>query len=91
MSYYDRVQRVVLTRLREKRTMTVRRLRCVDCGRTHREIPNDIFPRKHYEAKLIWGVLDGLITCETFGYEDYPCEATMTRWILAYFREAMET
>ena len=40
-----------------------------------------LFPRKHYEAEVIIGVLDGLITCETLGFEDYPCEATMVRWL----------
>jgi hypothetical protein len=33
-----------------------------------------------YESEIIIGVLEGLITCETLGYEDYPCEATMRRW-----------
>lgn len=27
-------------------------------------------------------VLEGLITCETLGFEDYPCEMTMIRWRL---------
>ena len=26
-------------------------------------------------------VLEGLITCETIGFEDYPCEMTMLRWL----------
>ena len=29
------------------------------------------------------GVLEGLITCETLGFEDYPCEMTMIRWRLS--------
>ena len=29
--------------------------------------------------------MNGYITPETFGYEDYPCEETMKRWIkMAY-------
>lgn len=35
---------------------------------------------KQYESEIIAGVIEGLITCETFGYEDYPCEMTMIRW-----------
>ncbi|MEQ2698093.1 DUF6431 domain-containing protein, partial [Hungatella hathewayi] len=46
----------------------------------HRELPDYIFPYKQYEAEVIRGVLEGFITCETYGYEDYPCEMTMVRW-----------
>ena len=31
-------------------------------------------------AKIIDGVIEGLITCDTVGFEDYPCELTMIRW-----------
>lgn len=51
------------------------------CGALHREIPKTIFPYKQYEAEVIIGVMEGLITCETLGFEDYPCEQTMARWI----------
>lgn len=37
-------------------------------------------PYKQYEAEVIIGVLEGFITCETIGFEDYPCEMTMVRW-----------
>lgn len=40
-----------------------------------------MLPYKQYEAEVIIGVLEGLITCETLGFEDYPCEMTMSRWI----------
>ena len=33
-------------------------------------------------TNIIIGVIEGLITCETFGFEDYPCEMTMIRWRL---------
>lgn len=42
--------------------------------------PRFIYPYKQYESEIITGVIEGLITCETFGYEDYPCEMTMIRW-----------
>ncbi len=83
LKYYDSVQRVVRTKDRETNWVNIRRLRCVKCGSVHRELPGYIFPYKQYEAEVITGVLDGIITCETIGYEDYPCEATMTRWIIA--------
>jgi hypothetical protein len=47
----------------------------------HRELPDYILPYKQYEIEVIMGVLEGLITCETLGYEDYPCEMTMFRWL----------
>lgn len=37
----------------------------------HRELPDFIFPYKQYEAEIIIGVLEGFITCETLGFEDY--------------------
>ena len=47
----------------------------------HRELGGLFFPYKRYEAEVIFGVLEGLITCETLGFEDYPCEMTMLRWL----------
>lgn len=41
-----------------------------------------LYFRKQYEADIIIGVLEGLITCGTLGFEDYPCEMTMIRWRL---------
>ena len=58
----------------------IERFRCPVCGQIHRELPDYIFPYKQYEAEVIRGVLEGFITCETYGYEDYPCEMTMIRW-----------
>ena len=51
------------------------------CGVLHREIPNDLLPYKQYEVEVIKGVIEGLINCETLGFEDYPCEMTMNRWL----------
>lgn len=50
------------------------------CGVLHRELTEEILPHKHYEADIIFGVIEGLITPETLGFEDYPCEMTMLRW-----------
>lgn len=80
LKYYDKVSRILRTKGRSTTYVQIRRLRCVDCGKVHREIPDYILPYKQYEAEIVNGVVAGLITCETFGYEDYPCEMTMQRW-----------
>lgn len=80
LKYYDKVKRIVRTKRRDTQWVKIRRLKCVDCGVLHRELPDFIFPYKQYEAEVILGVLEGFITPETLGYEDYPCEMTMYRW-----------
>lgn len=57
------------------------RVRCMKCSAVHRKLPDFIFPYKQYESEVIIGVLEGFITPDTVGYEDYPCEMTMMRWI----------
>jgi len=81
LKYYDTVRRTVRTKQRKVRRAYIRRLRCPVCGSIHRELPSFIFPFKQYEKEIILGVLDGLITPETLGFEDYPCEATMQYWL----------
>lgn len=81
LKYYDSVRRIVRTKNRKARWISIRRLRCSGCGTLHRELPGFIFPYRQYETDVIRGVLERLITSETLGYEDYPCEATMSRWI----------
>ncbi len=80
LKYYDMVKRIVRLKMRNNRWVKIKRFRCVQCGCLHRELPDDIFTYKQYEAEIIRGVIEGLITCETLGYEDYPCEMTMIRW-----------
>ncbi len=81
LKYYDKVQRIVRTKGGATKTINVRRMRCLACGALHRELPSSIFPYKHYEAELIIGVVEGLITSDTLGYEDHPCGMTMANWI----------
>ncbi|MBR1703164.1 MAG: hypothetical protein IJ716_14650 [Lachnospiraceae bacterium] len=80
LKHYDTIRRRVLGKSRLEKRVFVERLRCLDCKSYHHAIPALIFPYKHYDAEIIQGVLDGYITPETLGYEDYPCEMTMTRW-----------
>ena len=78
--HYDRVKRIVRTKRRQTRYIYIKRFKCSECGSMHRELPNFIFPYKQYEAEVIKGVTEGLITAVTLGFEDYPCEMTMIRW-----------
>lgn len=80
LRYYDRVKRMVKGRYGAITNVYVRRLLCPVCHRTHRELPYYIFPYKQYDAEIISGVREGLITCMALGFEDYPCEMTMSRW-----------
>lgn len=80
LKYYDSVPRMVRGKMRKTRYVNIRRLRCTKCEHIHRELPDYIFPYKQYDAEIIRGVLEGFITCETIGFEDYPCEMTMIRW-----------
>jgi len=81
LKHFDNVKRIVRTKARRTEWIEIRRLRCTYCGALHRELPIELYPYKQYEAEIIQGVLEGLITCETLGFEDYPCEMTMSRWM----------
>lgn len=80
LKFFDNVKRIVRTKARATEWIDLRRFRCTACGSLHRELPETLFPYKQYEAEVIIGVVEGLITCETLGFEDYPCEMTMSRW-----------
>lgn len=80
LKYYDSVQRTVLTKYRKKNRTYIRRFQCCSCKCIHREIPDYICPYHQYESEIIFGALEGLITSETLGFEDYPCEATIKKW-----------
>ena len=80
LKYYDSVKRIVRTKYNGRHTINIKRYKCVECKSVHRKIPNYISPYKQYEVEVIVGVIENLITCETLGYEDYPCEQTMVRW-----------
>lgn len=80
MKKYDKVKRLVRTKKGEKYDITVQRYYCKSCKRYVRDIPEDILPYKRYERELIEGVKEGLITADTLGFEDYPCEKQMKRW-----------
>ncbi len=80
LKYYDNVLRIVRSKNRETKRIKVKRFRCPICSCIRRDLPECVFPYKQYEVEIIKGVLEGFITPETIGYEDYPCEMTMIRW-----------
>ena len=79
--HYDKTKRKIQTTGGKMKTIEVERRRCYKCGQTHRVLPYELIPFKHYEKEIIFGVLEGFITPETLGYEDYPSEMTMNRWL----------
>ncbi|MDR3050713.1 MAG: DUF6431 domain-containing protein [Oscillospiraceae bacterium] len=87
LKHYDTVKRIIRTKAGATTWVRIRRIRCVNCGAVHRELPDYILPYKQYETEVILGVLDGLITSDTLGYEDYPCEMTMSRWLKQTHRD----
>ena len=87
LKHYDKVERIVRTKGRETNRVKIRRLRCISYGMTHRELPRSLIPFKQYSADVISGVVEGHITSDTLGYEDYPCEVTMLRWIYSLTRQ----
>lgn len=87
--HYDTVKRIVRTKSRKKKHVQIRRMRCKKCKRIHRELPSYIYPYKQYEAEIIKGVLEGYITSDTLGYENYPCETTMRVWITHIFHSPL--
>lgn len=80
LKYYDRVKRIKRTKNRVTTYIYIDRVRCVKCNKVHRLVPIELIPYKQYESEVIFGVREGLITSDTLGYEDYPCEETMKRW-----------
>lgn len=78
--YYDTVKRMVKTKNRKTHKIYIKRMVCRNCKTYHRELPSNVVPYKQYDAEIIYGVIEGLITPDTLGFEDYPCEKTMLRW-----------
>ena len=80
MKRYDTVKRIVRGKDHTKKFVSIERYKCPKCNTIHRNLPEYLYPFKHYEADIIDGVVEGLIGPETLGFEDFPCEETMKRW-----------
>ena len=63
-----------------KQWLPVEVMICSVCKKTHRKLPNNLVPYKHYNKEIIVGVLNNAITTYVLDYEDYPCDQTMLRW-----------
>lgn len=50
------------------------------CGRLHNALPDFLTKYKHYDNRIIEGVIDGVITEDTLEYEIHPDGMTMMRW-----------
>lgn len=81
MKYRDRVKRIKKTKYGNKTIIFLKRYKCPVCGIIRRDLGGDLIRFKHYEKEIIFGVIEGTITTNTFGFEDYPCEMTMKRWL----------
>lgn len=81
---YDRVMRFVKTKNGKKDSLCIRRVKCNDCGRMHRELPLNLLPYVHYDKRIVEGVIEGIISSDDLEYENYPCELTMHRWIIRH-------
>lgn len=86
LKHYDRVRRIIRTKGRVTIWVVIGRSKCAICGSVHRVLPRSMLPYRQYESEVIFGVLEGLITSDTLGYEDYPCETTMIRWLAQIHR-----
>ena len=65
--------------------LLVRRMYCSHCRRLHVELPDCLVPHKHYDAEVISGFIDGIVTPDDLDSEDRPCAMTMRRWIKWFF------
>lgn len=87
LQYYDKIKRIVRLQGHKKKYIDIKRYKCKSCGKVHRCITEDIFPFKQYEADIIDGVVEGLITSETLGFEDYPTDQTIKAWKKEFNKE----
>lgn len=78
---YDHVMRTIRTKRGIKNHIYIRRVKCSECGKIHRELPTHVLPYIQYDKDIVMGVLSGQINSDDLDYEDYPCEMTMIRWI----------
>nr|DAZ15584.1 MAG TPA: restriction alleviation protein [Caudoviricetes sp.] len=82
LKYRDHRLRVHKTAGGGKEWYRIRRLKCTNdkCRKLHNELPDCMFPYKHYDAGLIEDVVEGVVSEEDPETEDYPCAGTMKHW-----------
>lgn len=79
MTYRDKRKRICKSYGGETKHLQIRRFKC-PCGSHHHELPDCLYPYKHYQVEVIENVLDEVSTPADLTSENYPCEGTMTRW-----------
>lgn len=89
MHYRDSRKRIRKTEGGIKEFLVIRRFRCEHCHSYHVELPDCLVPFKHYEAEVISGVLDGVVSSADLDAEDYPSLSTILRW-LQWFNENLD-
>ena len=62
--------------------LMIRRMLCPHCQVLHNELPDCLVPHKHYEAEVISGVIDEIVTSDDLDSEDKPSFWTMKRWLM---------
>ncbi len=81
MNYRDSRKRIRRKEGGHVEYLLVRRMFCAHCHRLHVELPNCLVPQKHYDAEVISGVIEGVVTADDLDSEDHPCAMTMRRRI----------
>lgn len=77
---YGFAKRFIRAKYGIRKQLYIKRYRCSFCNSTHNELPACVIPYIRYESDIVFGVLEGFITSNTLGFEDYPSEQTMHRW-----------
>ena len=77
---YDTVTRYIYDLDLNKQKVIIQRMKCKQCKKVIRILPEGIFPYKQYSSEVIQKVVSGEITSDILKYEDYPSEQTMKRW-----------
>ena len=80
MTHYDSIKRIWRKEGGSTDWIVIRRLRCANCSRIMRELPDVLTPYKHYETDVIEGVIEGIILPTDEESEDFPTVETMERW-----------
>ena len=62
LEYRDSRKRILKHEGGARDQLMIRRFRCCQCCSYHNELPDCLVPYKHYEAEVISGVIDGVVT-----------------------------